>query len=268
MTYQKFIKALLLEASALALEHFRVARSFRKMDGSIVTKVDYAIQKMIQDKILLHFPLDGIIAEELCLNKKADRGNVTWIIDPIDGTYSYSKGLSTWGISIGIVKDFQPFAGFFYMPITKDFFWVEGDSPVYLNNTPVEMKRTINLDRESLLLTQSRLHLKNLYLSPDYPGKVQGYGSNVTHLCYLASGIADAVLIGKTKIWDLAVGMAMMRQNGGSFSSLYSRQPFHLESLLEGNSIQEDMLVGSPETIEMYRDLLGVRSPKDLELIC
>lgn len=253
MSYLKFVKNLLGEASKISLRSFRATQAWNKDDGSLVTHTDYEIQKLIRGEIIQRFPDDGLIAEERNYIKKAKKNNNYWVVDPIDGTASYINGLSTWGISIAILKDLQPFAGYFYMPVTRDFFYIEDGSRVFLNGLPVQMRLSQRLNRESLLLTQSKLHREGIFLKSSYPGRVQGYGSTVTHLCYLASGMADAVLIRRAKIWDLLVGMAMLKRNGGEFRGLYSNESLCMESLVEGDELEEYTLAGKPEVIENYQ---------------
>jgi len=245
------------KASAIALMNFRQASVYRKSDKTYVTEADFNVQNYLEIHLQADFPDDGIIAEEEELIREPKSGSTYWVIDPIDGTASYINGMPTWGISIGIIKDDEPYAGFFYMPITGDFYSVENGSPVYLNGKVAQMRTPKALYRESLLLTQSSLHSKNYYIKRTYPGKVQGYGSNVTHLCYLATGSADAVLLEKVKIWDMVVGMAMLKSNDGVFQGINSKYPITYDTLISGVINEWPLIVGHREIISKFQAEIG-----------
>ncbi len=257
-----YAQKLLMEAGSVALRYFRNVEPMEKQDRSYVTAADLEIQDYLNETLFRLCPDDGIIAEEANFRRDPKNGNTYWVIDPIDGTSAFVNGLPVWGISLGILKDDQPFGGFFYMPATGDFYAIQPNGPALRNGQPAQMRQTRTLHRESLLLTQSTLHRREYVVQPTYPGKVQGYGSCVAHLCLLATGSADAVLIGRAKIWDLVVGWAMLKRNGGVFQTLNGGQGFCLSELMQGQPLAEPMLVGRESTIAQYRDYL--ESNRDL----
>jgi len=223
----------------------------------MVTPVDLEIQQFITNALRLHFPDDGIVAEEANIKKAPSKNSSThWVIDPIDGTASYVSGFPAWGISIGIVKEHCPYAGFFLMPITGDYFMVSQDTPVLRNGSTVKLSPLTKLNRETVLLTQSSLHSQNFAIGNSYPGKVQGYGSNVAHLSYVASGMANAVLLNRVKLWDLIVGWTMLNKNGGVFQTLDGEENLCIQSLLAGDRTSAPILAGHPGFVEQYQSVL------------
>lgn len=101
---------------ALALRYFRSAglRVQRKADRSPVTQADHAIEARLRAFFAKHFPSDHVIGEEFGGHVGAP--DTYWIIDPIDGTRAFSRGLPSWGIMVGRVERGKPVLGLIDYP--------------------------------------------------------------------------------------------------------------------------------------------------------
>lgn len=268
--YTHYVESLLKSAAEIALKYHQNPTFSNKKDGSLLTRADLEVQAYINEFLYRDFTCDGLIAEEDNLVREAFMGDTTWVLDPIDGTFSFIHGLPSWGISLGLIKKGKPYAGFFYMPVTREFFAVEGDGPVLRNGKMVNMKRSERLNKKSLILTQSKMHLRTYGIRDSYPGKVQGYGSTITHLSYLASGKADAVLLDNGKLWDLLVGMAMLQRNGGVIRSLESLEELDMKYLLANKESGIPLLAAREDRIEEVRTVIrvGEREKKEPFYVC
>lgn len=244
------IEAIMQRAGRIALEHFRTARPRWKASRSYVTEADLDVQAYLCEQLAARFPEDGTIAEEEELRVRPRSGSRYWIIDPIDGTAAFVGGLPVWGVGLALVEDAEPVAGYFLMPATGDFFHAEAGSAVYRCGEPVRTKEPDSLHRESVLLSISRLH-RHLRLSSSYPGKVRNLGSTIAHICYVASGSADAALIGRVHIWDLAPGLAMLGNCGGVLHYV-GAGPVSVQELLDGSPARGFMLCGHPAMVRRY----------------
>lgn len=110
-----FAAALARQAGALALEFRRRGISAEtKSDESPVTAADRACEKLIVESIGREFPDDGVLGEEGA-NQESRNGR-KWIIDPIDGTRDFVRGIPLWAILIGLEQDGQIVAGCAYSP--------------------------------------------------------------------------------------------------------------------------------------------------------
>ena len=89
-----------------------------KEDGSIVTNFDIEIEKKIRDVVKHSFPNHSIIGEELVPHQENE--SVSWIIDPIDGTLSFSHGSPLFGTLIGLLENGEPRYGFMRLPMVND----------------------------------------------------------------------------------------------------------------------------------------------------
>ncbi len=261
MPYTNLLKEILHNASDIAMERFLKVTPAFKDNKTYVTEADIAVQEYLKSELERHFPDDGIIAEEEELKKEPKSGNRYWIVDPIDGTASFVAGLPVWGIAVGVVENGEPVAGFFMMPATKDLFYTSPDKPVYRNETPRIMKPHESFHSETLLLSISDFH--NLYsLSPDYPGKVRSLGSTVAHVCYTATGSAEASILGNAYIWDIAAGMAMLKKNGGLLRYTDDGEDgevFNLADMLNGEKATRPLIAGRRETISEFEKVLSFR---------
>src|SRR3954454_6094724 len=107
MTFQREIEAAKLlaqEAGAMALDYQRRGvRAELKSDESPVTAADRACEKLIVDGITREFPDDGVLGEEGA-NRESRNGR-KWIIDPIDGTRDFVRGIPLWAVLIGLEQD-------------------------------------------------------------------------------------------------------------------------------------------------------------------
>ena len=256
------IEELLNTAGNIALQYFRKVEPSLKENKTYVTNADLEIQEYLRDELSKRFPDDGIIAEEQNLRIMPKGGDTYWIIDPIDGTASFVNGLPVWGIAIGLVREGNPHAGFFYMPATGDLFSSTAGGFVYRNHQVTRRQEPQSLHRESVLLTSSGLH-KRYRISQSYTGKVRSLGSTIAHLCYVATGSADAALLGRAQVWDLAAGFALVTSNGGEFQYLWSGTRVSLLDVISGEPAREPMLAGHISTIEQYREVISLIEPLD-----
>ena len=248
----------LKKAGTLALKYFRNANPAIKDDKTYVTEADLAVQSYLKEKIIKQFPDVGILSEEENYTKKPQDGKTYFVIDPIDGTAMFVSGLSIWGIAIGVIKSAIPIAGFFYMPATDDFYHTETNGSVYLNERKTQLKPFDKIQRESLLLTVSRAH-KRFEINPDYPGKVRCLGSTEAHICYVATGGADAALVSDSYIWDLAAGIAMLYRNGGTARYINGDEFIFSEELIMKRKLAAPVLLGQDSSIQYFIENIKYR---------
>ncbi len=255
MENSTLIKDIITEAGAIALDYFLEVEPTLKEDQSYVTEADLAVQAFLREALTRHFPQDGFIAEENDVRSSPASGTRFWIVDPIDGTAAFSAGLPVWGVGIALVEDGQAVGGAFYAPVIDDFFATTPAGTVSRNDRRVRLLPTSRpFHRETSLFIASRLH-RYYTVSADYPGKLRNLGSAIAHLCYVAGGNADAALVERVYIWDIAPGLAMLKNNGGNLWYL-DGTPVDLAPLLSGERTPMAMLAGASETVAAIRQLI------------
>lgn len=249
-----FVEDLIRSAGDIAMAYYLTVEPEIKEDHSYVTEADLAVQQYIREALDEYAPQDGLIAEENGLRREPQTGSRIWVIDPIDGTASFSAGLPVWGIAIGVVEEAQPLAGYFYAPATRDLFQTTPEGHVLRNGKRVRMRETAQLHRESSLFIASRLH-RYYTVDAAYPGKLRNLGSTLAHLAYVAGGNADAALVERVYVWDIAAGMAMLALNGGTLRYI-DGSDVDLIPLLRGERIPMPMLAGRPEIIDAFTRII------------
>lgn len=253
------LKSIATSAGKVAMQYYLHVKPSWKENLTYVTDADIAVQDFLRKALDKYFPDDGLIGEENNLRKKPGAGNRYWILDPIDGTAAFTSGLPVWGIAMGLIENAHPVGGCFYMPATGDLFMTTPDGQVLRNGEPTRIKQPETLHRESVLLTISRFH-HEFTLDKEYPGKVRCLGSAIAHLCYTATGSADAALAGPAGyIWDIAAALPMLSLNGGDWIYL-NGDPIDINALLSGKPMNRPMLGGHPDTIAAFQKVLHHRA--------
>ncbi len=107
----RVVADLALLGGRLALERFHHAHIAIKRDGTLVTDADLAIQEALGREIARAFPTDGFVGEEGPIGEPRGEARYAWILDPIDGTNNFARGMPGFAVSVGVLRDGLPFAG-------------------------------------------------------------------------------------------------------------------------------------------------------------
>lgn len=192
-----------------------------KADGSVVTEVDRDTEDFLCEQILARLPHTNLVTEER-VRAFHERREWTFVIDPIDGTDSFSQGLPTWAVSVGVLDaELVPVAGIVYAPRLGLMLTADGRGRVRhgarVVPAPVPVAALTEL---SGLVISSRAH--RVFDLHRFPGKVRGHGSAALHLVYPAvfGGIVAALQDGGANAWDIAGAHAICRAAGCTFTYL------------------------------------------------
>lgn len=183
-------------------------------------EADRQCQEMIARTILHDFPDHRILGEEG--NAGSPTGTVEWIVDPLDGTVNFAYGIPHFCTSIAVRWEGEMLAGVIYDPIRRELFTGERDRPPRLNGKPIATSRRTRLSEAVCVIGFSRsragieqgLRLAQ-YLVPRVR-KVRLTGSAALDLAYVAAGRIDAYLEQEIRLWDIAAGLLLLSQAGGS----------------------------------------------------
>jgi myo-inositol-1(or 4)-monophosphatase len=212
------IKQIVMDAGPLAMKYFGRAAASRKADKSLVTEADLAIDEYIVGELTRRFPDSAILSEESGLVGNKDSRYV-WAIDPIDGTNSFHLGLPVWSISLGLLRDQQPYLGCVYLPVLNICFFCTPETAFQDNRQLVANDSTFE-EQDKFLAIPSNGHRK---YQVSYPGKTRNLGSAAVHLCYVASGVATGCIL-QPSLWDIAGAFAILHKVGKGLFSLSGRE--------------------------------------------
>lgn len=218
-----------------------------KADRTLVTNADLAGEDLILAALREAFPADGIVAEEAgVFGEKAGR---VWIVDPLDGTTNYTRGLPFFAVSIALWERGEPVVGAVYLPVLDELFAAAAGEPATLNGQPIRVSETgsvrdamvnVYFDRHTRL--QDGLEVLGR-VAPACEGRVKNMGSTASMLCYVACGRLDAFVKNSTKLWDFAAGALVLAQAGGRLTDFDEQPLTHSDqSLLATNGKIHDEL--------------------------
>lgn len=204
-------------------------KSIKKDDVSdFATEADLEAEELIVSILSKAFPKHNIIAEE---NEKTQKGSeYTWVIDPIDGTFSFEIGMPFYSVSIGLLKNNKPLLGVIYNVALNQLYWAIDGQGAYLNGNRIHVsKRNVVSEAGAVLDVghrQRRQAKFNLYIEPllNKVGYVYSLGSAVAVLALVAQGILDAD-VNQAWIWDFAAGAVIVREAGGKVTDFEGNEP-------------------------------------------
>jgi len=215
------------EAGDFLLHNFgKISKIERKKDKSLATNLDKEAESLIVKRIKASFKGHGIIGEEgASSNLDSD---YLWIVDPLDGTHNFVRGINIFGVSIGVIYKGSFCAGAIYMPQEKELYLGEEGSGAFKNGKKITVSQTKKLSECSVSFDSSiryspRLMLNALgRLAPEV-FNVRMMGSSVRQLSWVAEGKLDLAVEYYDKPWDFAGGMAIIKAGGGKFVNIQNK---------------------------------------------
>ncbi|MEA5508931.1 inositol monophosphatase family protein [Crocosphaera sp. UHCC 0190] len=201
-----------------------------KEDGSLVTEGDRWADQAIREAIMAQFPEHGVLTEETTHIFPAQ--DWCWIVDPIDGTTNFTRGIPIWSISLGLLYRGTPVFGFVYLPQLQQSFYgywygetgLTGPTGAYVNGKPIHTSKD----------TPSKGHLFNLcarsikILQKPFPCKIRMIGVASYNILLVACGAALGGVEATPKVWDIAAVWVIIQAAGGVLISLKDESIFPL----------------------------------------
>ena len=191
--------------------------------GDLVTNVDLEVENKIKEYLTEETPYISINAEESgTLNKSSD---LTWCIDPLDGTTNYSHGYPFFGTSIGLVYKNMPILGAISVPYLNELYSACFGEGSYCNDSKLKVSNPSKLS-DSLLVTgfsydrfetEDNNYAEFCYLTHKTRGVRRG-GAAAIDLAFVASGKVDGYWERGLEVWDLAAGAIIVKEAGGIIS--------------------------------------------------
>lgn len=217
-------------AGEISLRYFRRALTpERKADGSFVTAADREAEKFLRAEIGRRFPDDAILGEEE--GEQAGTSGRRWIIDPIDGTYSFVHGVPFYGVLVGLEIDDEPAVGVVNIPALGELIKAARGQGCYWNGELTHVSATKAIDEALLLATDFGVCAR------------YGFGAAAAELqarfgarrtwgdCYghvlVATGRGECMLDPVMNLWDCAALLPIVEEAGGTFTDWAGRRTIH-----------------------------------------
>lgn len=208
--------ALGLRAGHIVMRHFERARVAWKDDDSMVTDADLAVEDFLRREIGALFPGDLVLGEERARTEAASVQGHAWVIDPIDGTNNFGRGMPGFAVSIGVLRDGRPRAGVVYDPLARQLFTGLAGEGATLNGRSLRMQ-------PAALGPRSLFSIRAPYAGgpPPYVARwlsryrLRRPGSTALALCYVAAGGLAFVHDHGASLWDIAGAAPVLLEAGG-----------------------------------------------------
>ena len=189
--------------------------------GNFVTEYDSKVQAVLKQELLALLPEAVFFGEEDDADKADISQGYAFIVDPIDGTANFTRGLHMSCISVALTKDGQPVIGVIYQPYTRETFYAEKGKGAYLNGEPIQAShRTLEEGivffgsspyEEELAETSFEMAYRYFKKAQD----IRRSGSAANDLCMIASGRAELYFEMCLSPWDYAAGALLVAEAGG-----------------------------------------------------
>lgn len=184
-----------------------------------VTEVDRAAEAEIIKELKRSFPRHAFLAEES--GAVGDSRHV-WIIDPLDGTHNYIRGIPHFSVSIALTENGEPTHAVIYDPVRDELFTATKGGGAFHNDRRMRVADRSNLD--GALLTTGFPYREHRHLDPQIAmtrallgecEDIRRSGSAALDLAYVAAGRYDGYWEIGLKPWDMAAGILLVREAGG-----------------------------------------------------
>ncbi len=212
---------------------------------NIVTTADVNVQRFLCQNLVKILPDSGFICEEE--DFKDVQHEYVWVIDPIDGTANFSRGIPECAICIALVKDKQAIMGVVYNPYHDETFYAIKGQGAFLNGKKITTSNA-TFDK-GLLCTAMSLYNKDFaqdcieVISDAYLkcNDVRRFGACAIELCYIAMGKCDLFFEIRVFPWDYAAASVILQEAGGVLTGLDGKTlSFDTPSLLIGANNKEN----------------------------
>jgi myo-inositol-1(or 4)-monophosphatase len=195
----------------------------QKGEKDLVTYIDHASEKRIVAALTKLLPDACFITEEETIEHEPRE--LTWIIDPLDGTTNYVHGIPFFSVSIALMHQAKVILGVVYNPSMEECFHSFEGGAVYLNDKPIKVSPVSSLS-DAIIATgfpyddlpdvDSYMSLLKVFIAHSHG--IRRFGSAAIDLAYVACGRFDAFYEAGLNSWDVAAGAFLVKQAGGEVS--------------------------------------------------
>lgn len=241
-----------------------ILRYMNRIDGlNIVEKqrmdfaseVDRLAEAEIVKELRRAYPTHAILAEE---SGAIGKGPLQWVIDPLDGTHNYLRGIPHFSVSIALLEKGEPVYGVIFDPLRGELFTASKGDGAYLNDRRIRVSKRENLGGAMIATGfpyRQRQHLEaQLNMTRALLGQAEDIrrsGSAALDLAYVAAGRYDGYFEIGLKPWDLAAGVLMVREAGGRYCDFAGR---------DGIPASGNIVAGNLHVAQAMVDAIGAQA--------
>lgn len=240
------------EAGRIALNYYPdlkaadfTAQVILKADNSPVTVADREAEAHLRKVLLDAFPDDGFLGEES--GDRPGASGYRWIVDPIDGTRSFVRGVPHWATLVGLEYGNQPIAGVAYEPVIDRTWRALQGAGTFRDDQPIHVSRIERLNESVMFYSSLSWFVKagraNQFLQlVARTQRQRGFGDYYGHLL-VAQGAGEFMVEHGVHAWDVAALKVIVEEAGGRFTDWNGNPTIHTPDCLASNGLMHDAVL-------------------------
>jgi histidinol-phosphatase len=209
-------------ADAIALPAFdRGAAATTKADGTPVTEADHAVERALRARIAAERPGDAVLGEEL---GTVGEGALRWVLDPIDGTEHFARGIPLWATLIALEDAAGPLVAVVSAPALRRRWWAARGEGAYRDGRRIAVSQVAAVE-------EAFVAYANVYMGFEVDAdpllraaRLSGGYEAFLALILCAEGAVDAAFAPRGFLWDLLPAQLMVEEAGGVFTDFDGRR--------------------------------------------
>lgn len=233
----EFCRQLARSAGQLAHRGFGTASATLKGRHDVLTAMDTEVERFIRRAIAERYPGEAVLGEEDGASGAIAAGGRIWIVDPIDGTANYARGIAHYCVSIGCVEDAVPLVGVLHDPCHDRLYGAAHGGGAWLNGERLAVSPQHELGAATVECGWSLRRPTDDYLAlvarVMHAGcAMRRAGSGALGLADVAAGRIDGYAELHINAWDCAAGILLVREAGGHTNDFFAG-----DALTQGNAL-------------------------------
>jgi myo-inositol-1(or 4)-monophosphatase len=244
------LEKIVREAGLIALNYFKNLKDVevsKKSARDFVTEADVAVEAFLKQALSQQYPQYGFWGEE---SGQSENQSSRWIVDPIDGTHSFSKGQYYWALSVALEIEQELIMGAVYAPALDDYYTAEKGGGAWKNGYPIKVSPETRL-ADAMVCTgfaclRNYLTENNLERFARIAQNTTGqrrFGSAALDLCLVADGQVDAFWEQELNLYDIAAGALIAKEAGASVTDFKGNEGVFPKQILVTNGRLLDQLL-------------------------
>jgi histidinol-phosphatase len=214
-----------------------------KADLTPVTEVDRAVERSLRERIEQDRPGEVVVGEEY----GSAEGKVRWIVDPIDGTKNFVRGIPVWGTLIALEREGEVVAGVASAPALGRRWWAARGHGAFADGTPIHVSKVDVVSEAQLCFGgingwRRAARLEAFLDLASRCKRTRGFGDFWMHML-VAEGAADVAVEPAVALWDLAAIKIMVEEAGGRFTNLQGEARADGGSAVSTNGLLHDEVI-------------------------
>ena len=227
-------------ADVITLQHFQSATLAvrTKIDMSPVSEADEAVERAIRERLASERPEDGIVGEEYGTSGSSAR---KWVIDPIDATANYVRGIPIYGTLIALVEGDRPIVGVISSPAMSRRWWASRGDGAFCNGRAMHVSRIDAIENAHIAYPSikdwEKYDLGEQFLAlMRRCTRARGFGDFWMHML-VAEGAIEIACEPVVAAWDVAAVQIIIEEAGGRFTDLRGNARFDGGSAVSTNGL-------------------------------